>query len=178
MLQSVLASKRHWPQGHKGLRTSECLPIEVGSTLKTMVTYVCWFLPPRRRTLWVTSVNVKQTLGSGMVCQGTEGLGEAGKSSCCHFQTHTCLLVEAICSLTPVTRAVVVLLNVSQAQLEDLHPIGENLGLIIKVIWIFPQPVSTRLCLHLPTVIVDEGLVIYKATGKKCRKSWAWLCHG
>lgn len=88
------------------------------------------------------------------------------------------MLVEAICSLTLGSRAVVVLLNVSQTQLENLHPIGENLGLMSKVTWIFLQPVGTRLCLHVPTVVVDEGLVIYKATGKKCGDSWARLCHG
>lgn len=110
--------------------------------------------------------------------QGTEGLGEAGKFSCRHFQAHTCLLVGVIRSLTLGIRVVVVLLNVSQAQLENLHPIGENLGLMSKVVWIFPQPVSTRLCLHVPTAVVDEGLVIYKATGKKCRDSWARLRHG
>lgn len=68
--------------------------------------------------------------------------------------------MEAICSLTLGTRAVVVLPNVSQAQLENLHPIGENLGLVSEVLCIFPQPVSTRLCLHAPAVVVDEGLVI------------------
>lgn len=85
--------------------------------------------------------------------------------------------MEVTCSLTLGTRAVVVLLNVSEAQLENLHQIGENLGLMSKVMWIFPQPVSTRLCLHVPTVVVNEELVIYKATGEKRRDSWARLTH-
>lgn len=159
-----------------------------------MVTCVFWFLPPKRMHAVCTSVThltgdcqtdpelweqMWPACSQGTVCQGTGGLGEAGKCSCHHVQAHTCLLlVEAICSLTLGSRVVVVLLNVSQAQLEKLHPIGENLGLMSKVIWIFPQPVSTRLCLHVPAVVVDEGLVIYEATGKKCRDSWARLSHG
>ena len=67
---------------------------------------------------------------------------------------------------------VVVLLHISQIYVLTLPLACEELGLVNKMPWLLHQPLDSRLCLHLLTVMADEVLVTHGAQGTKCRDSW------
>lgn len=70
---------------------------------------------------------------------------------------------------------VVVLLHIVQAQLENLHPVAEDLAFILKVTGCLPQPLHRSFGFPCLTVVEDEALAVHKARGRKDRDSWSWL---